>query len=256
MTKKEGQVTLFIIVALVLISSIGIYFLISKPEVLETSAEKPDSPVYSYLESCLRNAVFEAVDDFGIHQGYYEVPDLALNTALYRVAYYYFQGTIIIPGNDFFEKEFSKIINDKILEQCSDFSFFEEEDYNIDADAEKINTETRISENDLKIDVTYPISIRTNESSTRFSDFSYDLPLRIGHVIDMSRILADKIKEEPSSVDLTFLLNQDADISIVDYDECNKIYIIVDNESGINDEPYAFSFAVGLEEQYCAGENL
>ena len=102
------------------------------------------------------------------------------------------------------------------------------------------------------VDVDYPVSIRDENSSDRFSDFSYKLPIRLGHIIDVSENLVNRIKENQSELDLTYLLNQDVDISIDDYDECNKIYILIDNISIVNDEPYAFTFAVKLDEQYCA----
>ena len=252
---KRGQIAIFIIIAVILIASVGVYFFIVKPGALKTTTEKSDSPIYAYAEECIESSIFKSVEAFGLQQGYYIVPeDKSLDTSFYRIAYYYLEGETLIPENDFFEKEFSKIINDKILEQCSDFSFFEEEGYEINANIEGINSETRISEEKLEVNVYYPIFTRTNESSTSFSEFSYDLSLRIGHVVDVSRTLVEKIKEEPSVVDLTFLLNQDVDISIVDYDECNKIYIIIDENSTINEEPYAFSFAVGFEKQYCSGE--
>jgi len=249
--QKRGQVALFIIVAVVLIGAVSIYFVIISQEETEI-AQRSDSPVYLYVESCIQDAAFLAVEAFGRQQGYYIVPESrSIETVIYRMAYYYLEGETLVPTNEFFQKEFSKILNDEIIIECSDFSNFEEDGSIITFDANDIETTTRIFENEVVLNVNYPITVRDNESSVSFSRFSYTLPVRLGHIIDVSRTLVEKIKEEPNLVDLTFFLNQDVSISISDYDECNKVYIILDEESQVNNEPYAFSFAVGFSEEYC-----
>jgi len=119
---------------------------------LETAPEKSNSPIYIYAENCIESAIHNSIEMFGLQQGYYESPKNYLDTGFSNVAYYYFEGRILIPEISFFEEELSKIINDKTAEQCSDFSIFEEDGYNINSDIENINSEARISED--KID--YP----------------------------------------------------------------------------------------------------
>lgn len=256
MMKKGGQIAIFVILAIVVIAGIGFYFFVVKPGNLKTTEGKSEIPAYSYAEECIQIAIQNSVEIFGLQQGYYIVPEKnSFETSFYRIAYYYLKGEILIPDNDFLEKELGKIINNKIKEECYDFSFFEEEGYEINLDTERIDSETRISEDKVEIDINYPVFIRTNESSTSFSEFPYEIPIRIGHVIDVSKSLVEKIKENPDETDLTFLLNQDVGISILDFDECNKIYVLVDEQSKVNEEPFAFSFAVGFEERYCSGGN-
>ncbi|MBI2043322.1 hypothetical protein HYT25_02955 [Candidatus Pacearchaeota archaeon] len=258
--KKEGQIAIFVILAIVLVASVGVYFFIAKPEVFKTTIfktipEKLDSPLYAYVNECIESAIYDSFEIFGLQQGYYESSSKSLDTGFTRIDYYYLEGAILIPETSFFEKELAKIINDKISESCSDFSIFEEDGYYINANIERINSETKISEDKVEVNVDYPVFITTNGSSTGFSEFSYEIPARLGHIIDVSRILVEKIKENPGETDLTFLLNQDVGISIDNYDECNKIYILIDEQSQINNEPFAFSFAAGFEEQYCSGGN-
>ena len=251
---NRGQIAIFVILAIIVIGAVGVYFFIAKPGNLELTEMKSEEPVYSYAEECIESAIYESVETFGLQQGYYEVPEKnSLETDFYRIAYYYLDGEVLIPQIDFLDKEFSKIANDKIAEECSDFSLFEEEDYFIETGFDKINSESRISEDKIEVSVDYPIFINENGSSTSFSEFSYEIPVRIGHSLEVSRILVEKIKENPGETDLTFLLNQDVDVSIADFDECNKIYILIDENSTVNDEPYSFSFAVKLQEQYCSG---
>ena len=75
-----------------------------------TNPEKSSSSAYVYFEECLRNAALDAAQQFGQQQGYYEVPeDRSIETVLYRIAYYYFEGKSLVPLNSIMEEELSKI---------------------------------------------------------------------------------------------------------------------------------------------------
>lgn len=255
---RKGQLAIFVIAALVLLFALGFYYLVSQEKIQITGKEKIDSfsePIYNYIKECIETSIFDSLESFGLQQGFYSVPEgKSLDTGFSRIAYYYLEGEILIPQNDFFEKELSKIINDKISEQCEDFSIFEDDGYEINF--KNPSSETKISENEIKAYVNYPLSVKTDEDSASFSEFSYEIPVRTGHIIDVSKILVEKIKDEPYNVDLTFLLNQDVGVSVDEHDECNQIYILVDEQSKINEEPFAFSFAIKLEKQYCSGESV
>ena len=255
--KNKGQVTLFIILALVLVFAFGIYYytnILQEDEAAIIEAQRSNlnsQPVYIYTEECIKNAAFQASYLFGFQQGYHTPPDSSLDTIFNLIAYYYLKGASLIPDNDFFEQEFSKIMNDQLIEQCTNFSIFEERGYDINFD--DVDSEIIILEDNVIINIDYPISIKIGDALTDISKFSYTLPVRLGHIIDISRILVEEIKKEPYAVDLTFLLDQDVDISITRYDACSKVYIIIDDlsETKREDEFYAYSFAVGFKEEYC-----
>ena len=167
---KRGQIAIFAIVAIVVVAGVGIYFFVAKPGNLQTTPGKSDSPLYNYAEECIESAIQGSIETFGLQQGYYIVPESnSLDTSFYRIAYYYLEGEILIPETSFFEKEFSKIVNDKIAEECPDFSFFEEDSYYINTNIERINSETRISDDKIEVNVDYPVFINENGSSTSFS---------------------------------------------------------------------------------------
>lgn len=253
MFNKRGQLTIFIIVAIVLLFSVSVYFFIVTRESeasLDSQRSGPAGEVYKYVEECIENASFSALESFGFQQGYHRVPEeKSIETIFYRIAYYYLKGEILIPSNDFFERELGKILDDRISEDCSDFLDFEGK---FEINPRDVKSKATILEDSIIININYPISIRSGETTIEISKFAYTLQIRLGHIIDVSRILVEKIREEPDAIDLTFLLKQDIDISIDNYDKCNKIYILLDEMSETNtDDSYIFSFAVGFKEEYC-----
>ncbi len=251
---NNAQITIFIIFLLVLIFAAGLYFFINRGVQNESEAQRTTDPLYVYVQECIKGALFDSAKLFGLQQGYHIVPRASLETSFYRIAYYYLRGESLIPANEFFEEEFSKIASDEIAKECSDFSAFKEQGYAIKSNSPIVKT--KISPDNLKINVNYLIFISTNKTSYEISEFDYEVPVRIGHIIDVSRAIVEEIKKEPHAIDMTFLLNQDVDVSVQNYDECNRVYLMLDNESKTNDgESYVYSFAVGFSEEYCANEN-
>ena len=167
------------------------------------------------------------------------------------IAYFYYLGNNVIPSNRIFEEELSKIMEEELLFECADFSFPESEGYLISY--ERPNVITTILDEEVSLEINFPLVITKGEDTQLISEFSYELPFRIGHILHVSRELVDAVVEEPYALDLTLFLNQDIDVSVFNYDACNQIYILLDEESKLNeeDEDYVFSFAVLLEQEYC-----
>ena len=187
MTNKRAQLTIFVIFVLLVLFAVLIYFAVFSDRSVSTGTQKfgSSNPVYKSVQECVQGAALDSAVSFGYQQGYYSVPENSLNTSLYRIAYYYLKGDNLMQNNQFFEGEFSKIMNDKVLEECSDFSSFEQQDYQIIPG--KIKTQSKISEDNVQLNVDYPLTIKNNGTSASFSEFTYKLPVRIGHIIDVSR---------------------------------------------------------------------
>ena len=246
--ENRGQITIFIIIAITIISmSSLIYFVYPK---IKTTLSTSD-PVYTYLKECVEDAILSSAQIFGYQQGYYTLPSRTLKTNSSNIAYYYFDGEVHIPGNNFFENELAKIINERIVEECTNFLFFEEDGYLIEF--ENPDTRIEIFEETFNARVNFPVTAVYGNDASRFSDFIYNPQIRIGYIIETSRRLVEKIRGDPSDIDLTFFLNQDVDISISEYDNCNQVYIITDPKSRgwLQEEYYAFAFAVKINDQYC-----
>lgn len=252
MENRRGQLTIFIIIALLFLAGVLVYFAVFNNKTISLGSSKSSDPFYVFADECVNNAVFSAIQRFGYQQGYYEVPERnSLETSIYRTAYYYKGGEIIIPENGFFESELSKFVNEEVSENCNDFSEFEN-DYLIRKG--DVSSEISFLEEEILVEVNYPITISDNETSREFSEFDYEVPVRIGYILDVSRDLVDEIQREPTSIDLTKLLSYDLAVSVSDYDECNQIYLITDDKSVIfGEESYVFSFAVGFSEENCSG---
>ena len=67
--KKRGQVTIFIVIGVVLIGATIMFFLLRNQEIIETTG-KSEENIESFLDSCLKDKIKNAIDDISIHGGY------------------------------------------------------------------------------------------------------------------------------------------------------------------------------------------
>lgn len=243
---------------LVFVLGIGVYFVGDlEGQKAKKTTEKVQQisleaqPVKTYIDECIKKVAVETAYEFGQRQGYHDVPKPNLNTDYSNVAYYYYKSKNIVPTKNTLKKEFSKILDENLLIDCTDFLIFENLGYSIEF--KDLNSTVQIFEDKLIINVNYPLLIGKGDLKSSINTFSYALPFRIGHIIDISNDLVNSVVSEPYALDLTLLLNFDVGVSVIHYDNCNDVYIIVDNESKVksSDDDYVFTFAAGLEDQYC-----
>src|SRR4030042_1640054 len=67
--KKKGQVTIFIIIAVVIVSAIVVFF-IFKGGIIPQIGEKPEENPAPFLESCIKDKVKEAAETLSMQGGY------------------------------------------------------------------------------------------------------------------------------------------------------------------------------------------
>lgn len=207
------------------------------------------NPVTSFVDDCIQKATTEAANLLGLQGGYYVAPEKNIDMISAEVPFYYFDGSNLIPTKERIENEFAVAVNDN-LDSCIDFSSFEDQGYDIKFG--NIETKVKLTKEDVLVSIKWPLTIKIKDTIHKISDFSYTVPVRLDHIYEISNELVNKIVEEPYYVDLTFLLSQDLDISVVDYDDCTDIYVIFDNNSkSIPDSIYTFLFAAKIDDKYC-----
>jgi hypothetical protein len=131
-SNKRAQITVFIIIGVILVFSIGIYSYLKSTGVGPADFFQPKSPpVVAYIEECLSNTAKDAIFSMGNQGGYIELPPtIALNPTRYvsmipgtsgefapKVPLWYFEGESQIPSQRYMEVEVERYI-DVNLENC------------------------------------------------------------------------------------------------------------------------------------------
>jgi len=233
---KRGQVTIFVIVAILIVAIVAIYFLLIKPP-NETQGVYTAS-IYNFVDECIQETAEDAIYEIGQNGGYYFPPSTSTQTG---IAYYYLNGRNIMPKEDILENQISLFIEQNLFFCTKNFVQFK--NYNISQG--EISVDTTISKDAVKIEVNYPITLSQGEDSARIEDFEEDIYVRLG-LIHSS--IAEVLNSSESGICLTCLYEtaeeNDFYVEMLDYDEDTVIIIIIDRNSEINKEDYEYVYAL------------
>ena len=165
--QKRGQITLFLIIAVVMLVSIGagLYFLldynrpdVEKPSLVKSAAlEAASSTMRSFVQSCLEKKTREAIDNYGIRKDYSE--------------------------------ELIKNYIDSSMIECVDFAYFESKGFIVEEDG--VGSEARIEEDAILVMLDFPLRI-SNKAGTNAIDlngFEYNIQRAKGMGVDATGIV-------------------------------------------------------------------
>ena len=241
---KKAQITTFVIIGVVLVIIAGfIFYLIGEEAKVPGVEEVPVEarPLKIFVEECLSSTAIDGIKLAGVQGGYIDAPESALETDYSTIAYYYYEDENKIPTKAVIESQISSFVN-RALDVClANFSYFKEQGF--DVSTGEISTETTIRDNDVFVKIRYPITLIQEDKKTELDRYFTTVPIRLGHVYDISKLITSKTIADPEWIDMTFLSEFDVKIDIIPHDEESFVYSITDEKSSVKGEPFIFLFA-------------
>lgn len=247
---KRAQITIFIIIAILVIAIVVLFFVFREKIVIEK--EKPVAPeiapIQNFVEECIYEAGQGALYFIGQHGGYY-LPS-RFSTPL-GIPYYIKDNQNLIPAKENIELEIVKYV-DESLSLCTG-NFTEFKDFKIAQG--KIKTQAIILDNEVILNVNYPLTIIKDEEKSRIEKFDeIKIPVRLGKIYNAGSFIVNEHFKNKGEVCMSCILDlQDKEgISIMMQSENQTIiYDLFDSSSVLENEdevfepyPYNFRFAV------------
>ncbi len=202
---RRGQVTIFIIVAIVIVAGIILYFTLQGDS--GESIPEDMRPVYDYYVSCLEDTTGEGVRLLGEQGGYIETPDFVpgspyipfssqLSFFGQAVPYWmYVSGNNIlkeqIPTRNNMERELESYVSNRIVD-C-DFSDFEAMGY--DVYIEDGSASVGIKESSVDVSVNNKITIFKGEQSAFVTSHEFSVGSKLGKFYNMAVDVYDYERE-------------------------------------------------------------
>jgi len=200
--KKRGQVTIFIIVAIILVS-IGILFFVFKDNLNVGENSLEIEPIQNQVQYCLDRTSEEGINYVALHGGYYNIPkEIKMSYITYEAPYYYINSVVNIPSIVRIENEIENYIIDN-LKYCINYSLFEEQGFVINEG--NLSASVYIREDKINVKITYPLSIKKGEATSRLSDFKVEIVSNINKLHIASGEIVNSYKENPGFVCLNCL---------------------------------------------------
>jgi len=242
MINKRGQITIFIVIAIVVVVAIIGYFLL-KGSSIETRVNPEVQPVYDYMAECFQESLGESVVIIGIQGGYITIPEDYITTDISDIAYGYYLGSKTLPSKKVIEEEIGYYLEKKAstCADTADISGFE-----IQGKGGAV-ADVDISEEEIYATITYPLTINKGSSIYTLGSFSTDISVNLGKIYIVADEIVNKEIEDPENINLDYLKEQRYDIDVAMYSEDTIIYSITDSDSKINNISYMFRFANKLQ---------
>jgi hypothetical protein len=234
--KKRGQLTIFIILAiLVVVIALLIFRVIKIPGGVK--GVDTDS-VYNFVDSCLEEVGEEVIYQIGQNGGYYLPSSTSTSTG---IPYYYLNKENLMPAKEKIEIQISFFIKERLFFCTKNFVDFP--DYNISQG--NISVKATIYQDKIKLKVDYPIRISKGEESSLIRDFEREIPVRLGLMYDS---ISEVLNSSEYGICLTCLYDlaeeNDFYVEMLDYDKNTVIIIFIDKNSIINKEEFEYVYAV------------
>ncbi|MAG07344.1 hypothetical protein CMI46_00835 [Candidatus Pacearchaeota archaeon] len=250
---KRGQITIFIIIAILIISAVILVFILLNKNELEEYDNLDTDRVKSITEDYIENVAQKCLEKIGAQGGYNEIP---IEIATSNTAYWYYEGINIQPFLNSIENETSNCINnelrnttDKILE-----SFNNEL---IEIDKNKINSRISINEKFVNVHTNYPIVISKDKAKGIISTFNSRLKIDLYELYKLATGIVnyaslpefDKCKPAKCSSDnINFTFFNEKDDLIIK----GETFLVFKNDTII---PYEMEFAIKRHIKEAFGEN-
>lgn len=235
---KKGQVTIFIIIGLVIIGTVG-GVLIVKSIIDKRGLESQERevtllpqkvrPIKASIDSCIEQISKDAIKIIGLQGGYITLPEDEYQTSAFnsfsnhltifsdlRVPYWYYQNIAgtekqEIPQLELMETQIAGYINEQIPRCIPEAQQISRQGYTLTT--EQPQTKINIKKNqNLNIEISYPLIFEIEEETFNFKNFDQNLDL------DLYNIYQAAIRIAQNEISTNFLEEQTTDMMVI-YDE-------------------------------------
>jgi hypothetical protein len=252
MLKKRGQITVFIIIGLIIIISVGLFIHLRSSTVNEKSIIQRNTPIQNYVETCLEEVATDATRLIASRGGYIDLPThmkynpfkslnfgpLGINSSQ-RVAMWHSEGNSkdLIPSIGYIEVQVNNYIETYLPKCLNNFEGLKEARV---VESGEIESKFRISSEDITAEIKYPLTIINlkNDKITKVNKFIKTIPIRFQKVYDLAIEILKAENNQPfierKVIDL-IALDEDIPINGFEISCMKKNWLIPDLKNKMKD---------------------
>lgn len=256
---RRGQVTVFVIVAVILVAVAGTALFVTKgtnrPDdskfFSEANAKPELTTIRNSILGCRDLVVKDSLDIIGIQGGYStysKKPAKYLDLGWTFIPYYYYEGKYSLPDRIFMEKEIATEV-DSNFKDCIDGLEFES--FTIETQAS--TTKASIKRSEVEVSIDMPIVIKQEEKSMQLE--MKDAPVVVNSalfgIIELNQYITMSHKNDSKMICITCLADmaQERNLYVNRFDMTNSSVLYVISENYTSGDIYSFEFLNKYTEQ-------
>lgn len=239
MLNKRGQVTIFIVVAVVILAIAGIFYFTSSDKITQDPITPEIAPIYEGIYACIEDTAIDALYYVGLTGGYYFSPQLSNENG---IAYYYYEGENFMLSKEELAEEISLTI-ENTLHFCSN-QILNNTEFNITSG--NISVETEIYANKIILNTEYPLTISKKDSSSVLKNWeNIEIETKIGTIYNsIEQIIFDQMTREDLCISCIADIAEEnlLKIDLTTSENATILFVVTDEEIGLNEFNYEFKF--------------
>ncbi len=208
MPRKEGQVTIFIIIAVVIVGLVAAIFFFQS-DLISTNIPSELQPVFTYYEGCIERETSNGIQLAGSQGGRIELGDYTAGSDYspfsshltflgFQIPYWYFlTGNNLIkenvPTRAGMQVELADFVEEQLTSQC-DFSLLEAQGFEITVGTSRVTT--YIDDTQVRTSVNAPITVSKGDTRATKQQHTVTVASKLGKFHTIAKEIYDKEKSE------------------------------------------------------------
>ncbi|MBN2458431.1 hypothetical protein JXB31_04855, partial [Candidatus Woesearchaeota archaeon] len=199
--------------------------------------------VKEYVDICLENTAQDGVRLLLLQGGYYIVTSDNIPFSYIEVPYYYDKGAIKVPTLEEIQDQLELYISINMFSCLDGFSPFVSQGYSIEDGSSEVSAV--IGDDDIDIEMRYPLTVTNAGSSKRLEDFSAHIDTDFVNLYEAAKDITESHKLDyiPLSRLNQLSLERKLKYELINLGGGDVIYTFVDEATVDDYEPLIFSFA-------------
>ena len=246
---KFGQVTVFIIVAVILVAIGGVALFTvkgnSKPnddKFFSQANIKPDlNNIKTGILQCRDDSIKLSLNKIGIQGGYFDKPAKSLDIEWAFIPYYYDQGSYSMPARTKVQIELGKAVDKSFVDCINKLKF---ENYIITHGVSK--TTATINRNLVLFKIDMPLTIKKedNTMTLEMSDALAEKDSALFDILDVADYITNSHKNDSEMICVTCVADmaEERNLYVNTFDLLDNSVLVVISENYTSSEPYSFEF--------------
>jgi len=242
---KKGQVTIFVIIAILVIAGIIVLALAmnNKKEVGDQFKMNSNN-IKAYIDSCIKETSIDGTFFIAIQGGYYKKPENSKNYLFFYIPYYWYKNKEAVPELKVLESELSSYIDDNLPGCINNLEIFKDSGYTFDL--KNPSSSVKINEKNIDIEINYPIVITKGSSSIKLEQFQYSFDSDLKKAYDYSKLIIEEQKKTPNSVPLSYIISlaneKGFNFEKIYIEDDDVIYTLVFDDNKDNENKFSYAF--------------
>ena len=234
---KRGQLTIFIIVGIILIASVSLFFIL-RGGISQDITIPETANVQDFVSNCIEEIGTDVIEQIGEGGGYYFSSDIATDSGL---AIYYSGEENYVPSKESIEEEINSYVEENLFFCTRNFVDFPE----LEISQSSIEVDSKINDEEIVLDVDYLIRVRKGESVDLLKNFKVNIYVRLGVIYNSILEIVQTSREDIClSCILEVSLENDLYVDMNDVDGEKVMFVVRDENSKLNDEPFEWVFVI------------